>query len=231
VEPNGLAVDAAGRLVVCDFGAGRLVRFDPATGRTETLLDEVDGRPLTHPNFVAFDRDGLLWCTNSTDRDDLFDAVNEPADDGFLAVIAPDGCASIACAGLRFPNGCAVSPDGRTLVVVESGARQVWRAPLTGRGRTGAPSPFGPVLHAVPDGVAFDVDGGLWVTLVFPRSGIVRIGADGRVETVVDGDVGLPTNLAFGGRRMNTIYVGSLDLDQITVLESDRAGAALAGRG
>jgi len=230
-EPNGLTFDSRGLLVVCDFGGGRLVRLDPDTGRAKVILDAVDGRPLSRPNFTAFDRDGVLWCTCSTVRDDLLAAVEEQTDDGYLVAVLPDGRAEVAAIGLHFPNGCAVSPDGSHLVVVESGLRRLWCAELRGDGRIGPPRHVGPELAAVPDGIAFDVHGGIWVTLVFPRAGIVRVATDGTVEAVVDGGVGLPTNVAFGGADLRTVFVGSLDRESIGVLDADVAGVALAATG
>ena len=63
------------------------------------------------------------------------------------------------------------------------------------------------------DGVALDAEGALWVTLYRP-DGIVRIGVDGAVETVVDDHLArtfdAPTNLAFVGPELDRVVVANV---------------------
>src|SRR5512140_3531297 len=77
-EPNGICLDAEGRIVVANITGGSVQRLDPATGRHEVLATEASGRRTTSPNFPFADRQGRLWVSNSTDRADLMTAVLEP---------------------------------------------------------------------------------------------------------------------------------------------------------
>jgi sugar lactone lactonase YvrE len=44
---------------------------------------------------------------------------------GIVAMISPDGSARRVADGLAFPNGMLIMPDGQTLIVAESYARQL----------------------------------------------------------------------------------------------------------
>ena len=75
VQPEGIAVDADGRLVVVDAGAQSLVRIDPGTGRNEILLRDLplglQGPPHRLPawvhNDVAVGRDGTIYLSSDTE--------------------------------------------------------------------------------------------------------------------------------------------------------------------
>jgi len=72
--PNGINMDLQGRVLIANFGIydreeGPLQRFDPATGKHETLVAEVGGRRLTSANYPVLDREGNIWCANSTHAD------------------------------------------------------------------------------------------------------------------------------------------------------------------
>ena len=51
---------------------------------------------------------------------DLTDVKSTAHDNGQLILVSPDGEARTVAAGLHFPNGIAISEDGKSLVVAES---------------------------------------------------------------------------------------------------------------
>jgi gluconolactonase len=61
---NGMAANAAGRLIVCEQGSrttpARITAVDRATGAATTLVDSYRGLPLNSPNDVAVCRDGTI---------------------------------------------------------------------------------------------------------------------------------------------------------------------------
>src|SRR3954467_10251089 len=65
---NGMTMGLDGRVVVCHQGShsrpARIGTVDPLGGEGQTLVDEVDGRPLSSPNDVAVRRDGTIWFTD-----------------------------------------------------------------------------------------------------------------------------------------------------------------------
>src|SRR5207248_3592917 len=65
---NGMALAPDGRLLVCEQGTprerARISAVDPATGATETVVDELGGLPLNSPNDVVVATDGSIWFTD-----------------------------------------------------------------------------------------------------------------------------------------------------------------------
>ena len=59
-----MALDAEGRLIVCEQDPAAITRFDPASGSVETLVDSYDGKPRNSPNDVVETRDGAVWFTD-----------------------------------------------------------------------------------------------------------------------------------------------------------------------
>src|SRR5207249_9886828 len=76
--PNGAAIGPDGACYICNNGGmapnlynasgpeaiGRIERVDLATGKVERLYDHVNGRPLSAPNDLVFDRAGGVWFTD-----------------------------------------------------------------------------------------------------------------------------------------------------------------------
>jgi sugar lactone lactonase YvrE len=101
----------------------------------------------------------------------------QPIRETGIVRVDPDGSATMAAEGLRFPNGTVIFPDGRTLVVAETLAgrltafdvdadgglsnRRVW-AQLS---ETVETEDMGELLAAggiAPDGIALDAEGAIW---------------------------------------------------------------------
>jgi gluconolactonase len=222
-RPNGIAFDRGGRLWVPDVGADELIEVDPGSWTVTSRVTEIDGVAFSRPNYIVVDRSDRLWVTCSTRQRDFVAAAQGQVADGYVVVVSADRRrARVAADGLLFANGAALTADGITLYVAETtGQRLV-------RGRIDRDDlvlePFGPALGGSPDGVAVDIHGGVWVTLVNPRQAIVRIDPAGTgMESVVEGApgsaLGHPTNVAFGGPDGTRLFVGSLDLDHVVCVD------------
>jgi len=205
----GLATDAAGNVYACDANAGHVLRISP-DGEVETY-----GGRVGYPNFPVFDGDGNLWVTDSGAWDEV---------SGGLVRIAPDGTTECVGGPFRFANGLAISGDG--LYMVESQMPGVVRMPLAG----GAFEPVVELPRTVPDGLAFDAAGGLWIGCYQPNR-IYRLAPDGDLEVVVDDWTGeyvmTPTNLAFAGDDLDVLVLASLCGWAVKAIEPDVRGAAL----
>jgi gluconolactonase len=232
--PNGLAVDQRGGILIAEYQHGTLRRYDPDTGRIETILIEAAGRKISRANYPAIDLEGRIWCTSSTGMQDDLAALKTKADDGFVFVLEPNGATRIVAEGLHFANGLAFSKDFAWLYIVESSTRRIVRAPVLPGGRLGSVENFGPELEATPDGIGFDEDENLWVTLLIEKSALVLLDRSACVHTVVEdlkGTVlGRPTNVSFGGVDLCNLYVGSLDRDAVLQTRVDIPGVALPGQ-
>ena len=113
-----------------DYKGGSIQVVDPETGKFETLYDSCDGRKLNGPNDLVFDNAGGFWFTDlgkTRERDNDRGAVYYAKADGskIEEKIFP----------LERPNGCGLSPDGKTLYVVETPTARCWALRAFGAGR------------------------------------------------------------------------------------------------
>lgn len=244
--PNGINMDVHGRVVIANFGIydrqpGPLQRFDPASGAHETLLSEVGGRRLTSSNYPVIDSAGNIWCANSTDAETWPQALDGRAD-GFIYVLRVDGSAEIVAEGLQFPNGMALSADERFLFCAQTTGADVLRFPIRDGARLGPGERYGPTLGVIvdprptpgtppadpatlgyTDGIGFDADGNLWVTLPAANK-IVAITPDHQVVVVAHDPSGEvinhPTNVTWGGSDMRDLYIGSIRANYVLTARS-----------
>ncbi len=230
-EPNGICIDAAGRIVVANL-AGQVQRLDPATGRHETIATDAGGRPIPSPNFPCVDRRGRLWVSNSSARPDVMEAIMSPAGDGFLFRVDAAGRTEVVAEDLWFANGVALDAAETFVYVAESSAFRIARFPIRPDGSLGPKEQYGPELGpgVAPDGIAFDEAGDLWVTLP-AQNAVAVLSPDGAFETVLEDPDGqvvrLPTNICFGGSDRRTAYLGNLAGPSLPTFRVDVPGLAL----
>lgn len=169
-RPLGLQLLPDGDLLVCDAERG-LLRVGLADGAVHVLTDSVDGEPLRFASNVVALSDGTVYFTVSSRRFPLAQWVGdivEHSGTGRLLRLAPGArTPEVACDGLQFANGLAVSGDGTFLIVAETGAYRLTRYWLTGP-RAGR-AEFFAELPGMPDNMWRDGDL-TWVALAGPRN-------------------------------------------------------------
>ncbi len=247
---NGINMDAAGRIVIANFEGGPVQRLDTSTGRVETLCAEVEGRKLTASNYPILDRNGNIWCANSTFTAPWQAALDGRAD-GMLFRIRPDGRAERMAEGIRFANGLALDADESHIYVCETTGCDVLRFPIRKDGGVGQPERYGPVLGepwpanfdpsnlpsaeqtarlGLTDGCGFDAEGNLWVTLVAANR-VIAITPKGDVVPIVDDPRGelmrQPTNVTWGGPDLRDLYIGSIATNYVVYARSPVPGMPL----
>lgn len=120
VQPEGVAVDAAGGLYVADRERGRVLRLD-ASG---AVLDP-QFATLERPRLVAVDPAGRVWIG----ADGTAPAPWQPGQ-GEIRGVTPAGAPELTLTG-PVPAGMALSPGGHLFVADRHGARLHL---VTGRG-------------------------------------------------------------------------------------------------
>ena len=204
----GLAVDGRGRLAVCASSDGSLCAYEG--GRVRRVATG-----FAYPNWPAFAPDGALYVS---------DSGGWGGNDGRLVRIDPDGTQeTFSRAVPHFANGCAVTPDGEWLWVLESFVPIVSRFELS----TGRCEEVTRVDGTVLDGIAFTAEGGALIACYRPDR-IYHLDSGGRLEVVAQDPQGTllsaPTNVCFVGDR---VVAANLGRRHLTVLELGLRGAPL----
>jgi len=209
----GMAFDrTAEHLYVCDLKHAVVFRVDTATGRSERFADGAPAGAFKIPNYPAFDAEGRLYVSDSH-------AFGVPGPGVWR--VEPDGRADLWYdRDVTFANGLAVAADGRSLYVAETFAHTVFRIPIRDDGTAGAREDVAELPGSLPDGLAFDREGNLYVGCYEP-SRVLRVSPSGEVETLFHDlsahTLAHPTNLAFRGTTMFTSNLGRWHLTQLEV--------------
>jgi gluconolactonase len=181
---NGLALDAEGRLVVCEHGDRRVALLEEGQGK-RTLVDAYQGRRLNSPNDLAFDSRGALYFTDPPYG--LPRRAEDPSRElDFCGVyrLSPEGELTLLSRALSRPNGVALSPDEETLYVANSDPeRALWMAFALaedgsvdeGRVLFDASDRVG-TAPGLPDGLKVDQSGNLFAT---GPGGVLVLAPDG----------------------------------------------------
>jgi gluconolactonase len=208
----GMAFDRAGDLFVCDLKHAAVFRVEPKTGSVERFADGAPDRAFRIPNHPAFDAEGRLYVSDSH-------AFGKPGP-GIFRVDAEGTGELWYDRDVTFANGLAVAPDGSALYVAETFASKVFRIPIRDDGSAGGREEVASTPGSLPDGLAFDVDGNLYVGCYEP-SQVLRIDPTGEVEVlwhdVTAHTLAHPTNVAFRGSTMFTANLGRWHVTRIEV--------------
>jgi len=223
---NGLVIDPQGRLIAAEgatsatarrnglalSGTPRVTRTDLKTGKVEILADSYEGKPLSGPNDVTIDDKGRLYFTDFNGG-----AVYRIDAPGKLQRI-------LAAPDIQRPNGIQISPDDKTLYLVEAngekgGARMIRAYDLLPDGtvrKMRVHYNFYPGRSA--DGMSVDTQGNLYAAAGMHRPrqtaetldtkcGVYVISPAGKLLKFIPIPEDYITNTAFGGADMKTLYV------------------------
>lgn len=250
--PNGAAMGPDGKIYVCNNGGfewhernGRLMpglqpasyktgsiqRVDPDTGKFETLYDSCNGRKLNGPNDIVFDASGGFWFT------DLGKTREHDSDRGAVYYARPDGSSiQQMIFPLERPNGCGLSPDEKTLYVVETPTARVWAFDLTGPGQIkDANGPYrgekGRVVaglggYQMFDSLAIDAEGNVCVATLITGA-VSTITPEGELLEQVKFPDMMVTNVCFGGPDLRTAFVTLSGTGKLVAAPWKRAGLKL----
>lgn len=219
----GLACDAEANLYVCDIGHSAVMKVTQA-GTCTVYCDRAGEVRFRTPNFPVFDAAGNLYVS---------DSGGHFQNNGRVNVIRPGGTAELFSAEPSvFTNGLCLSPDNRFLYVVESERPGVSRIPILPNGKAGACEQVLTLpADEVPDGLAFDEAGNLYISCYQPNR-VYRLAPDGGLNVLVDDPTGLhlamATNIAFAGPNLDTFLIANLGGWHIAQGKIGARGAGLA---
>ncbi len=231
--PNGLAIGPDGKLYCCnnggfnyvenegmlaphgisdDYSGGRIERIDIETGEVEVLYKDGDfGCRLRGPNDIVFDAHGGFWFTDhgkqnyETRCHDIVGIFYGKADGSHLEeVIFPS----------YNPNGCGLSPDGKTLYAAETFTCRLTAFNVIAPGKVDdAAGPGGPGIpvyrpagYKFFDSLGVEESGNICVATI-GECGISVISPEGELVEFVETDDIFTTNICWGGEDMMDAYI------------------------
>lgn len=218
---QGLCLDGDGNLYVCDVARHEVLRVTQE-GTVSAYASGTNERAMVTPNYCVFDSAGHLYVSDSGVWSE---------DNGCVWVVRSDGSADMLTDELRqFPNGLALDADEINLYVVLSTSAEIVRLPVRNGRCVGAPqSVVSLPAGEVPDGLAFDMAGTLYISCYTPdriytwsRDNGLQQFADDRQRTVLNS----PTNLAFAGEDRTVLIAANLGGRHLAVARVRTSGLA-----
>ncbi len=220
-RPSGLGWLPDGRLLIVSMVDRKLLRME----HDGTLSEHADLSAVAggNCNDMVVDAQGRAYVGN-------FGFDMEGGDEprpAALAVVTPDGSVQVVAEDLAFPNGTVITPDGGTLIIGETRARQLTAFDIAPDGSLSNRRVFADVSPSLPDGIALDEEGGVWVAS--PRTNeVLRALPDGSVgERISTGDRGAFACMLGGADRKTLFVLVSGSSDPVECAR-ERTGAILA---
>ena len=218
----GMALDSAGNVYACDLVNACVHKITPG-GEVSVYSTGPSSEPMVVPNYPAFDAQGNLY---------VCDSGGWKEDSGKIYKVAPGGDAVVWERSLKtFPNGMCVGPNGDSLYVAMSlNPPRIARVEILPDGSAGNVETVVELPRTVPDGVAFDTDGNLYISCYRPDI-IYRLSPEGELEVLAEDYEGTamaaPTNLAFSGPNRDILLGCNLGRWHITRYEAGKTGLRL----
>jgi gluconolactonase len=218
----GLAFSAANELFVCNSGLG-IVRVKQS-GEFSVFATHAGEHKLVCPNFGLFDSNGNYYVT---------DSGQWKKNNGHLIRYTPDGRGKVIAGPFGYANGLALSADEKFVFMVESNTDSVFRFDVQAGGAVGPAQLYATECGRFPDGLTLDAEGNLYVCC-YASDEIWRINPE-RQKTLFAWDrwailLGSPTNMAFGGKDFDELYVANLARTTITRAKTGRKGMPLVNQ-
>ena len=214
--------------VPADYAGGSIQRCDPKTGSVSTLYVECDGRKLSGPNDLVFDRHGGFYFT------DFGKGTDEWESRGQLYYALPDGSRIVHVRGpLNRPNGVGLSPDEKVVYVAESFTARLWAFDIIAPGVVAPPrdhmTPGRHVWNApgyqVLDSLAVEEGGNICIATVV-NGGINVVSPTGSAHHVAV-PAFMVTNICFGGPERRTAWITAGGSGELFKVEWPRPGLRL----
>ena len=215
---GGIAQSGDGDLYVCSGSVMKVTQ----DGVLNVYSDGNEIDKISSPNYPAFDQFGNLFVSDSG----IWRENN-----GRIFKILPGGHSEIFSDQLNdFPNGICLSPLGDYLYVAMSINPRVCRIKINSDGSSGDVETVVKLPGTVPDGVAFDIKGNLYISCYRPDI-IYKFDISGDLNVLAIDYLGTmmacPTNVAFCGENLDIFLSANLGRWHISKYDLSEVGLPL----
>jgi gluconolactonase len=198
-KSNGQAFGPDGRLYTVSGGEQKIIAYD-REGKATLIADGFAG------NDIVVAHNGNVYVTNPPAN-----SANEPSK---IWLIKPNGEKTVVDIGLKYANGITLSPDQTLLYVADYRSHWVYSYVIQADGTLQFKQRF--YWLQVPDitdqsnadGVRVDREGRLYVATAM---GIQVCDQAGKVQAIMTTPNGRLSNLSFGGKDFDTLFVTAGD--------------------
>jgi sugar lactone lactonase YvrE len=199
-RPSGIGFLPNGDALVVDMGMPGIVRL--AADGTRTIHADLRDVTIALLNDMVVDALGNAYV-GSTGRN-YFTGETE-AHPANIVLVRPDGSYSVVADAVDTPNGPVITPDGSTYVVAESHLNRLLAFEILPDATLGARHVWAELGAVMPDGIAIDRDGGIWVASQSTQE-CVRVLEGGEVTDRIAFDH-MVIACALGGPDGHTLFV------------------------
>lgn len=209
-------------LLICDLANKCLWRMEMDSYKLTKFADGVLGHLFNIPNYACFDKKGNIYVSESG---------GFRRKEGKILKFDKEGNGEVWSAGpFNFANGIALDASEEYLYVVCSFMPGVERIAIKKNGTAGHRQMFVTLPETVPDGLAFDTKGNLYVSCYSPNK-IYRVLPDSTISVLVEDweahTLSNPTNMAFGGADFDQLFTSNLGRWHISKIDMGVKGLKL----
>ncbi len=210
VRPNGQGILSNGDHLVCDTQSGKVIRFDSSGKKIgDAAFGKIEDAIIQTPSDLFIDEENGFYFTDSLRN------VGVVYYKGF------DGSESIISKNIDYPNGIVLSEDKKCLYVAESYKNRILIISLDDIGHSSVkPEVFAdlptndkpkdpdnlPITGNLPDGLALDKEGNLWVAH-YGMQALQVLDPSGKYITSIDTGIPATSNLCFSIPDFKSIIV------------------------
>jgi sugar lactone lactonase YvrE len=139
------------------------------------------------------------------------DPAAKPVDTCVIALVTPDGQASVVADKLFFPNGMVITPDGRTLIVGETLGNRLTAFDIQEDGSLSNRRVWAQLPSSVgPDGICLDAEGAVWCANPEGKDSVVRVREGGEITDRIKVDTHVYA-VMLGGPQRRHLFMSASD--------------------
>lgn len=190
-SPSGLGFRPDGSLLIASAEDRLVLRYD---GESVVTIANLQTLAPANLGDMVIDHAGRAYIGS------------QAFSGGVIIRLDPDDTAAVVAEDLDFPNGMAITPDRRTLIVAESMARRLTAFTIEDDGALADRRVFADGLDGPPDGIALDAEGGVWTSMTLAHQ-FERITEGGEVTDRIDMGDRVAIACTLGGPERRTLFL------------------------